>query len=187
MGWNSISTSRPLSSIDPTLYASTDGASRFQKILTSDSSHGCPRPASFDHERREHHERGLEKVYLMQTTEHDGHEVPSTIPTKFITKTYSYSSAINLFNTVVNLTLLITVNFPSASVKTACGKGGSMLQAGTNRGIRHSTSDMLFHILVALRPSASSLSCIRCISSSRPFPSPPPCPTAGCALPAGLP
>ena len=40
-------------------------------------------------------------------------EVLSTYTYKIgITKTqYSYSSAINLFNTVVNLTLLITVNF----------------------------------------------------------------------------
>lgn len=117
MGWNSIIYFAALSSIDPTLYeASTvDGASRFQKILHIDLPMLLPTASILlIMSAGSIMNVGFEKVYLMQNNLNMMvSEVLSTYTYKIgITKTqYSYSSAINLFNTVVNLTLLITVNF----------------------------------------------------------------------------
>ena len=56
---------------------------------------------------------GFEKVYLMQNNLNlSASEVISTYVYKIgiISNQYSYSSAINLFNTIVNLILLVAVN-----------------------------------------------------------------------------
>ena len=57
---------------------------------------------------------GFEKVYLMQNNLNlSASEVISTYVYKIgiISSQYSYSAAINLFNTLVNLVLLVSVNF----------------------------------------------------------------------------
>ncbi|MDR1542397.1 MAG: ABC transporter permease subunit [Clostridiales bacterium] len=115
-GWNSIIYFAALSSIDPTLYeaATVDGASRWQKIRYIDLpllmstamillilSAGNIMNVAF------------EKVFLMQNQANlSASEVISTYVYKTgITQTqYSYSAAVNFFNTLCNLSLLIAVN-----------------------------------------------------------------------------
>lgn len=116
-GWNSIIYFAALSAIDPSLYeaATVDGASRFQKIKSIDIPMLLPTASILlIMSAGNIMNVGFEKVYLMQNNLNTPvSEVLSTYTYKIgITKTqYSYSSAINLFNTMVNLVLLITVNF----------------------------------------------------------------------------
>lgn len=116
-GWNSIIYFAALSAIDPSLYeaATVDGASRFQKIKSIDIPMLLPTASILlIMSAGNIMNVGFEKVYLMQNNLNTPvSEVLSTYTYKIgITKTqYSYSSAINLFNTMVNLALLITVNF----------------------------------------------------------------------------
>lgn len=115
-GWDSIIYLAVLSTVDPTLYeaATVDGASRWQKLRAIDLPMLLPtacillimRAGSIMNV-------GFEKVYLMQNNLNlSNSEVISTYVYKIgiISSQYSYSAAINLFNTVVNLVLLIMVN-----------------------------------------------------------------------------
>ena len=115
-GWDSIIYLAALSAIDPTLYeaATVDGANRWQRIWHIDLAMIMPtacillilRAGSIMNV-------GFEKIYLMQNNLNlSASEVISTYVYKIgiISAQYSYSSAINLFNTLVNLVLLITVN-----------------------------------------------------------------------------
>lgn len=115
-GWGTIIYLAALSSVDPALYeASTiDGASRFQKIVYIDFYSILPtavillilnvgRIVSI----------GFQKVYLMQTPLNmSSSEIISTYVYKIglLGGQYDYSTAIDLFNTLINLTLIIVVN-----------------------------------------------------------------------------
>ncbi|MDR1788075.1 MAG: ABC transporter permease subunit [Treponema sp.] len=118
-GWDSIIYLAALSAVDPALYeaATVDGASRWQKLVRIDLPMLLPtacvllimRAGSIMNV-------GFEKVYLMQNSLNlSASEVISTYVYKIgiISAQYSYSAAINLFNTVVNLALLLVVNAAS--------------------------------------------------------------------------
>lgn len=118
-GWNSIIFIAALSNVDAQLYeaAKVDGASRFQRVLHIDIPSLVPtiiiililnagKVMSV----------GFEKVFLLQndlnlTTS----EVISTYTYKIgiISNQISYSTAIGLFNTIINFIFLITVNYIS--------------------------------------------------------------------------
>jgi putative aldouronate transport system permease protein len=115
-GWGSIVYLAALAAVDPELYeaATVDGATRLQKIwyidipsliptiiilliLNSGSVLGV----------------GFEKVYLLQNARNIMvSEVISTYTYKIglINMQYSFSSAVSLFNTVINFIILVSVN-----------------------------------------------------------------------------
>lgn len=119
LGWDSIIYLAALSAIDPTYYeaATIDGASTLQKmryidlpliastamillILRAGSILGV----------------GFEKVYLLQNTQNSmGSEIISTYVYKvgMLSFQYSLSTAIGLFNMVVNLAVLLVINWVS--------------------------------------------------------------------------
>lgn len=116
MGWESIIYTAVLTSINPELYqaADIDGAGKFRKILSIDLPAlmptaitmlilNCGKMLSV----------GFEKVFLMQNSMNlSASEVISTYVYKvgLAGADFSYSTAINLFNSVVNLIVLIAVN-----------------------------------------------------------------------------
>ena len=117
IGWDSIIYLAALSAIDPTYYeaATMDGASRMQKILNIDLPLLLPtamillilRAGSLL-------SIGFEKVLLLQNPLNlAGSEEISTYVYKVGMQNfqYSYSTAIGLFNTVVNLIILLSVNW----------------------------------------------------------------------------
>ena len=117
IGWDSIIYLAALSAIDPTYYeaATMDGASRMQKILNIDLPLLLPtamillilRAGSVL-------SIGFEKVLLLQNPLNlAGSELISTYVYKvgMLNFQYSYSTAIGLFNTVVNLIILLSVNW----------------------------------------------------------------------------
>ena len=117
IGWDSIIYLAALSAIDPTYYeaATMDGASRMQKILNIDLPLLLPtamillilRAGSLL-------SIGFEKVLLLQNPLNlAGSEVISTYVYKVGMQNfqYSYSTAIGLFNTIVNLIILLSVNW----------------------------------------------------------------------------
>ena len=117
IGWDSIIYLAALSAIDPTYYeaATMDGASRIQKILNIDLPLLLPtamillilRAGSLL-------SIGFEKVLLLQNPLNlAGSEVISTYVYKVGMQNfqYSYSTAIGLFNTVVNLIILLSANW----------------------------------------------------------------------------
>ena len=117
IGWDSIIYLAALSAIDPTYYeaATMDGASHMQKILNIDLPLLLPtamillilRAGSLL-------SIGFEKVLLLQNPLNlAGSEVISTYVYKVGMQNfqYSYSTAIGLFNTVVNLIILLSVNW----------------------------------------------------------------------------
>lgn len=116
MGWNSIIYIAALSSVDPTLYeaAMVDGANRFQRMRFID----FPMILStavilLIMNAGQVMNVGFEKVYMMQNNLNMSvSEVISTYVYKIgITHAqFSYSTAINLFNTMVNVMLLVMVN-----------------------------------------------------------------------------
>ena len=94
MGYSSVIYFAALSGIDPTLYeaAELDGASKLQRILMS---------------------IGFEKAYLMQNDRNSGvSEIIATYVYKvgLIDARYSFSAAINLFNSAINFVILIVIN-----------------------------------------------------------------------------
>lgn len=115
-GWDSIIYIAALSAVDPSLYeaATVDGASRFQKLRFIDLPMLMPTAVILLIMRAGSiMSVGFEKVYLMQNELNLTHsEIISTYVYKIgiISAQYSYSAAINLFNTVVNLILLVSVN-----------------------------------------------------------------------------
>lgn len=115
-GWDSIVYLAALSAVDPTLYeaATIDGASKWQKVLHIDLAMLAPTAAILLILRVGGlMGLGFEKVYLMQNNLNIGSsEVISTYVYKIglLSAQYSYSAAINLFSTVINFILLITIN-----------------------------------------------------------------------------
>jgi putative aldouronate transport system permease protein len=115
-GWNSIIFLAALSAIDPSLYeaAKVDGASRWQNMWSIDLPMLMPTAITLLILRVGGLLGvGFEKVYLMQNNLNiTGSEVISTYVYKIglLSAQYSFSAAINLFNTAVNFVLLILVN-----------------------------------------------------------------------------
>jgi len=124
MGWGSIIYMAALSNVDETLHeaAMIDGASRFKRILCIDFPAIVPtisitlilRCGSLMG-------IGFDKVYLMQNNLNlRASEVISTYVYKVglqsSSSDFSYSTAIGLFNSVVNLIMLLTVNTISRRV-----------------------------------------------------------------------
>ncbi|MEA4890700.1 MAG: ABC transporter permease subunit [Clostridiaceae bacterium] len=118
MGWSAIIYISALSSIDPTLHeaAIVDGASRFKRIIHIDIPGILPtivillilNAGSIMNV-------GFEKVFIMQNaTNTEYSEVISTLIYKTGIQAsipnYSYSTAIGLFNNLVNFLLLVGVN-----------------------------------------------------------------------------
>lgn len=124
MGWSSIIYMAALSNVDETLHeaAMIDGATRFRRILCIDLPAIIPtisitlilRCGSIMG-------IGFDKVYLMQNNLNlRASEVISTYVYKVglqsSSSDFSYSTAIGLFNSVINLLLLLTVNSVSRRV-----------------------------------------------------------------------
>ncbi|MBO7747195.1 sugar ABC transporter permease [Paenibacillus sp. MWE-103] len=118
-GWDSIIYIAALSSVDPSLYeaATVDGASRWHKIRYIDIPMLIPTAVTLLILRVGGLLGvGFEKAYLMQNNLNiSGSEVISTYVYKIglISSQYSFSAAINLFNTAINFALLILVNWVS--------------------------------------------------------------------------
>lgn len=115
-GWDSIIYIAALSGIDPSLYeaATVDGATKLQKIRYIDIPMLIPTTVIMLIMRMGGlMSLGFEKVYLMQN---DLNLVSSEVISTYVYKIgvintqYSYSAAINLFSTIVNFILLISVN-----------------------------------------------------------------------------
>jgi putative aldouronate transport system permease protein len=116
VGWDSIIFIAALSSIDPSLYeaATVDGANRMHKIRYIDIPMLMPTAITLLILRVGGLLGvGFEKVYLMQNSLNiTSSEILSTYVYKIglLSSQYSFSSAINLFNTIINFILLIMVN-----------------------------------------------------------------------------
>jgi len=119
MGWNSIIYLAALAAVDPTLYeaATVDGASRIHRIRYIDFPMVLPTAVILlIMNAGQIMNLGFEKVYMMQNNLNMAvSEVISTYVYKvgIINTQYSYSTAINLFNTAINVILLVTVNYVS--------------------------------------------------------------------------
>ncbi len=115
-GWDSIIFLAALAGVDPSLYeaATVDGATALQKIRHVDIPMLMPTAVIMLIMRMGNlMNLGFEKVYLMQNDLNlSSSELISTYVYKIgvINTQYSYSAAINLFSTIVNFVLLITVN-----------------------------------------------------------------------------
>lgn len=115
-GWDSIIFLAALAGVDPSLYeaATVDGATALQKIRHVDIPMLMPTAVIMLIIRMGNlMNLGFEKVYLMQNDLNlSSSEVISTYVYKIgvINTQYNYSAAINLFSTIVNFVLLITVN-----------------------------------------------------------------------------
>lgn len=121
-GWNSIMYLAALSSVDPTLHeaAEIDGANRFQRVLHVDLP--CIVPTIIIMlilKSGSVMGVGYEKAFLMQndlniTTS----EIISTYAYKIglVQKMYSFSTAISLFNNIINFSMLVFVNKISKKV-----------------------------------------------------------------------
>lgn len=116
VGWDSILYIAALSAVDPTLYeaATIDGATKFQKMIYIDIPMLLPtatimlilRAGSIM-------SIGFEKVYLLQNSlNSSSSEIISTYVYKMgmISSQYSLSAAVSLFNNIINLILLLSVN-----------------------------------------------------------------------------
>lgn len=122
MGYASIIYMAALASVDPSLYeaARMDGASRFRKIVHIDLPALVPITVillilSLGSVMGV----GFEKVYLMQNPLNlSTSEVISTYVYKvgLLGANFSFSSAVDLFNSVINLVLLLAVNFIARKV-----------------------------------------------------------------------
>lgn len=119
VGWDSIIFIAALSAVDPSLYeaAKVDGASRWYRIRYIDIPMLIPTAVTLLILRVGGLLGvGFEKVYLMQNDLNiTSSEILSTYVYKMgiISSQYSFSSAVNLFNTVINFALLIMVNWIS--------------------------------------------------------------------------
>lgn len=116
MGWGSIIYLSALSGVDPGLHeaARIDGANKFQRVIHIDLP--CILPTIvilLIMQCGKIMNVGYEKVYLMQNSLNlEVTEVISTYVYKIglQQRQYSYSTAINLFNNVINLIMLTVVN-----------------------------------------------------------------------------
>lgn len=116
-GWSSIIYVAALASVDPELHhaANLDGANLFQRILHIDLPTIRPIMAIvFILAAGGIMSIGFEKAYLMQTSMNlPSSEIISTYVYKVGLQAgdYSYSAAVGLFNSVINVVLLVAVNF----------------------------------------------------------------------------
>ncbi len=124
-GWGAIIYIAALSSVDVSLHeaAQIDGASRFQRVLHIDLPSIIPTVTIMFILRMGHvMSIGFEKVYLMQNSLNLAvSEVISTYVYKvgFVAggvTDFSYSTAIGLFNSVINMLLIVLVNFVAGRV-----------------------------------------------------------------------
>ncbi len=115
-GWGTIIYLATLSAVDPGLYeaAKIDGASMFQRILNIDVPELIPMIIlQLIMAASGIMSVGFEKVFLLQT---QLNRVTSDVIAVYVYEqgivdhAYSYSTAIGLFNTVINIILLIVVN-----------------------------------------------------------------------------
>jgi putative aldouronate transport system permease protein len=119
VGWDSIIYLAALSSIDPAFYeaADMDGASRLQKIVHIDLPLLLPTTMVLLILRAGNILNvGFEKVLLLQNPLNlPGSEIISTYVYKVGMQSFQYSlsTAIGLFNTIVNLIILLLVNWIS--------------------------------------------------------------------------
>lgn len=119
LGWDSIIYLAALSSIDPTYYeaATVDGATSLQKIRYVDIPMLLPTAMVLLIMRAGSILGiGFEKVYLLQNAQNTmASEIISTYVYKMGLQggQYSLSTAIGLFNTVVNVAVLLLVNYIS--------------------------------------------------------------------------
>lgn len=119
LGWNSIIYLAALSGIDPTYYeaATIDGASTLQKIRYIDIPLIIPTAmVLLIMQAGNILGIGFEKVYLLQNTQNAmASEIISTYVYKIGLQNFQYSlsTAIGLFNTVVNVIVLVLVNMIS--------------------------------------------------------------------------
>ncbi|MCM1143156.1 MAG: ABC transporter permease subunit [Blautia sp.] len=117
LGWNSIIYLAALSSIDPTYYeaATIDGASTMQKIRYIDLPLIMPTVVILlVMSAGNILGIGFEKVFLLQNTLNlTSSEIISTYVYKMGLQSgqYSLSTAIGLFNTAVNVTILLVINY----------------------------------------------------------------------------
>jgi putative aldouronate transport system permease protein len=119
IGWGSIIYMAALSGIDPEMHESAeiDGATRFQRIIYIDLPGILPTATIMLIMNVGHIMNvGFEKAYLMQNTLNiSTSEVISTYVYKvglnIGTGDFSFATAIGLFNAVINLFLLIIVNY----------------------------------------------------------------------------
>ncbi|WP_242973336.1 ABC transporter permease [Clostridium thermosuccinogenes] len=115
-GWDSIIYIAALSTVDVCLYeaATIDGASKWQKLFYIDIPMLIPTAVILLIMRVGNlMSLGFEKVYLMQNNLNlSASEVIATYVYKIGINSaqYSYSAAINMFNTIINFLLLICVN-----------------------------------------------------------------------------
>ncbi len=115
-GWGTIVYMATLSTVDTSLYeaAKIDGASMFQRILNIDLPELIPMAVlQLIMAAGGIMSVGFEKVYLLQT---DLNKATSDIIAVYVyqqgieSAKYSYSTAVGLFNTAVNIILLVIVN-----------------------------------------------------------------------------
>lgn len=117
LGWDSIIYLAALSSVDPTYYeaATVDGATTLQKIRYIDIPMLIPTATVLLVMRAGSILGiGFEKVYLLQNTQNImSSEIISTYVYKMGLQNsqYSLSTAIGLFNTVVNVVVLLLINY----------------------------------------------------------------------------
>lgn len=116
MGWGSIVYLAALSSISVDIYeaARIDGASRMQRIIYINLPHLLPTICTlFILNTGKVMSLGFEKVFLMQNPLNiDTSEIISTYIYKkgILNAQYSFSTAVGLFNSVINLFLVLVVN-----------------------------------------------------------------------------
>ena len=123
LGWNSIIYTSALSAVSPELHeaAKIDGATRLKRIWHVDLPAIKPTiMIMFIMRCGDIVSIGFEKVYLMQTSLNlNVSEVISTYVYKVgmsSFRDYSYGAAVSLFNTAINVTLLLIVNYISRRV-----------------------------------------------------------------------
>ena len=116
MGWNAVIYIAALSGVDPGLHeaASIDGASRMQRVIHINIPSIMPTIIiTLILQIGSLLTVGYEKVYLLQTDLNiDVSEVISTYVYKrgIVNSNYSFSTAVGLFNNVINVTLLVLAN-----------------------------------------------------------------------------
>ena len=122
LGWDSILYVAALSSVDPTLYeaATVDGATKFHKVVYIDIPSLIPTiTIMFILRMGSVMNVGFEKAFLLQNTLNAStSELISTYVYKIglVKSQYSLSAAIGMFNNVINMILLLTVNAISRKV-----------------------------------------------------------------------
>lgn len=116
-GWSSIIYLAALAAVDPEQHeaAIVDGASRFQRVLYIDFPVIVPTMVTMlILNMGQVMSIGFERIFLMQT---DLNLAASEVISTYVYKVgltglpdFSYSTAINLFNSIINLVLIITAN-----------------------------------------------------------------------------